>query len=57
MSSEDSLSTRRVCSEHRLNVPSTPVRPNPSTVSLVNLNGTFSGIRSWNPYASQSVTF
>jgi hypothetical protein len=38
-----------VCSEHRRNVPSTPVTPKPSTMFWVRRNGTFSGIRSLSP--------
>lgn len=50
MRSELVRKTLKVCSEHCLNVPSTPVRPRPSTISLDSLNGTFSGILSLRPY-------
>jgi len=54
MRSELVRRTRRVCSQHCLKVPSTPVRPRPSTISLVSRNGTFSGILSRRPYLSES---
>lgn len=50
MRSELVRKTLKVCSEHCLNVPSTPVRPRPSTISLDSLNGTFSGILNLRPY-------
>ena len=54
MRSELVRKTRRVCSQHCLKVPSTPVRPRPSTISFVSRNGTFSGILSRRPYLSES---